>query len=225
MVASAPTRLSMGRLAAVPAVISLAVTVVRLVGELGHWNVRFFTPGPGGSGGIVGITWLAPVFGVYFALKLGAAGERPRSALAAVGFALIGAAIIFFTGPIFRALVHGPVSFRGRLVGLWVIWGVAGLVTLPGWPRLWKTLLTYGYLARLPVVIIMFFAFRGQWGTHYDALPPDFTSASLWAKWIWLSFFAQFVFWIGYTLVSGMLFGSIAAAVTRLVRRPGNGDA
>ena len=42
-----------------------------------------------------------------------------------------------------------------------------------GWPSLGKTLFAYGYAARIPVAIVMYFAIRGSWGTHYDALPPD----------------------------------------------------
>ena len=64
----------------------------------------------------------------------------------------------------------------------------------------------------------MFFAFARNWDTHYDALPPDFTGTSLMSKWLWLGFVPQLVFWVGFTLVAGMLFGSIAGAVTRLFR-------
>jgi len=95
---------------------------------------------------------------------------------------------------------------------------LAGLVTLPGWPRLWKTLLACAYAVRIPVLIIMFFAFRGAWGTHYDALPPDFTSTNLMSKWLWLGFFPQLILWVGFTLASGMVFGGIASAVIRLFR-------
>jgi hypothetical protein len=54
----------LGRLLLVPALITLAVTVVRLVGELMRWNPTFFSREAGGAGAIVGIVWLVPVFGV-----------------------------------------------------------------------------------------------------------------------------------------------------------------
>jgi hypothetical protein len=210
-------RLSTAYLILVPAIISLAVTLLRLVGELQHWSKTYFNTEVGGGGAIIGITWLAPVFGIYFAIRL-VATEGPPSALRAIGFGLLGGVIMVGSLPAQRFLLSSPPSFQARLLYIWAMTALAGLVTLPGWPRLWKTLLAYAYAARIPVVIIMFFAFRGGWGTHYDALPPDFTGISLMSKWFWLGFFPQLILWVGYTLASGMLFGSLALAVARLFR-------
>ena len=55
-----------GRLILVAAVITLAVTLLRLVGELQQWSSALFNREPGGGGAIVGIVWLVPVFGIYF---------------------------------------------------------------------------------------------------------------------------------------------------------------
>ena len=209
--------LSTQRLILVPAIISLAVTLLRLVGELQHWSKAYFNTEVGGGGAIIGITWLAPIFGMYFAIRL-AASEGPRSALRAIGFSLLGVVIIVGSLPAQRLVLPSPPSFQARLLYIWAAVALAGLVTLPGWPRLWKTLLAYAYGVRIPVVIIMFFAFHGAWGTHYDALPFDFTGTSLMSKWLWLGFFPQLILWVGYTLVSGMLFGAIASAVIRLFR-------
>jgi hypothetical protein len=212
-----PDSLSTQRLILMPAIISLAVTLLRLVGELEHWSKAYFNNDAGGWGAIVGITWLAPIFGIYFAIRL-AACEGPRSALRAIGFGLLGGVIIVGSHPAQRFVLPSPPSFQARLLYIWAMFALAGLVTLPGWPRLWKTLLAYAYAVRIPVVIIMFFAFRGAWGTHYDALPADFTGTSLMSKWLWLGFFPQLILWVGFTLASGMLFGGIAGAVTRLLR-------
>jgi hypothetical protein len=209
--------LSTKRLILVPAIISLAVTLLRLVGELEHWPNTYFHGGVGGVGAIIGITWLAPIFGMYFAIRL-AAREGPRSALRAIGFGFLGGLILVGSLPAQRLVLPSPPSFQARLLYIWAMVALAGLVTLPGWPRLWKTLLAYAYAVRIPVVIIMFFAFRGAWGTHYDALPPDFTGTSLISKWLWLGFFPQLILWVGFTLASGMLFGGIAGAVNRLLR-------
>jgi len=48
--------MNVGRLIAVPAAISLAVTVLRVAGELGHWSDRWFEPV---TRGIVpsGVSW------------------------------------------------------------------------------------------------------------------------------------------------------------------------
>lgn len=87
-------RQSLGQLILVPALITLAVTLLRLAGELAHWSQTYFNTDVGGGGAIVGITWLAPIFGAYFAAKLVRSGAGPRSAWQAVGFAALGAAVL-----------------------------------------------------------------------------------------------------------------------------------
>src|SRR5215470_18133009 len=82
------------RLILAPAAISLVITLVRLIGELRHWSDRWFSTETGGvtpSGltWVIGITWLALPFGVYFALRLVAAGDDPPK----VGKALVTAGI------------------------------------------------------------------------------------------------------------------------------------
>jgi hypothetical protein len=208
-------RLAIWPLIAVPSVITLAVTLLRPLGELEHWSKTFFNPDSGGA--IVGITWLAPVFGIYFAVKLVRAGEGPSSASRAVVFAVLGAAIVvagFFLPGILPRL-----SFHEYLLYIWANLALAALVTLPGWRALFKVLLAYAYAARIPVAVIMLLAFNGHWGTHYDAAPPNVSFASVWTEFLWLGFFPQLIFWVGYTIVAGTLFGSIVAA---LMRRSGS---
>src|SRR5262245_54219478 len=72
------------RLIWIPSVISLGVTLLRLIGELQYWSGRWFsseTMGivPSGVSWLIGITWLALPFGAYFAWKLAAAGQVPGS--------------------------------------------------------------------------------------------------------------------------------------------------
>jgi hypothetical protein len=81
---------SMKRLILVPAVMTLGVTVLRLVGELQDWSPRLFSRAAGGGGAIVGIGWLVPIFGVYFALELVKAGQGPSRPGRAIGFAFLG---------------------------------------------------------------------------------------------------------------------------------------
>ena len=53
-----------GKLILVPAVITLAVTLLRLVGELQGWSPTLFNRGDRPfSRALVGIVWLVPVFG------------------------------------------------------------------------------------------------------------------------------------------------------------------
>ena len=83
-----------------------------------------------------------------------------------------------------------------------------------GWPDLFKVLVAYGYAARIPVVILMFFALRGHWGTHYDAVPPNFDGAmSFFREYMMLAFLPQMVVWICFTVLVGALIGSLVCAV------------
>src|SRR5262245_34913395 len=81
----------------VPAVITLGVTLLRLVGELQGWNQRFFNREPGGGGALVGIAWLVFLFGAYFGWKLAALGYRPASAWRAAGASLLGLVVVVAT--------------------------------------------------------------------------------------------------------------------------------
>ena len=203
----------------IPAAITLAITLVRLVGELRHWSTSWFTTDMGPS--IVAIVWLAPVFGIYFALRLESRGDGPSSAWRAILFAVLGVAIVMGQGKIASVLhLNANPGFYVRLLYIWMLLAVAALATLPGWPALFKTMLAYAYSARIPVAVIMFFAMRGNWGTHYDLGPSDTPAGmGLGMRYFWLAFMAQLVFWVSFTVVAGMLFGSIAAAVARLMRR------
>ncbi len=215
---SGGTRSSVWGLVLVPAVVSLGVTGLRLVGELQHWSKTWFNPEAGGPWSVVGITWLAPVFGIYFALQLPSRGEAFGSARRAVGFALLGV-VVMVGGTFFSAPLHINRSFEGRLVYFWAAYVLAGLATFPGWPALFKTQLAYGFAARVPVALVMFFAFRGNWGTHYDAAPSDLPAGmGLWPKYVWLGLIPQLTFWVGFTIVTGMLFGTVVAALARLFK-------
>ncbi len=206
-------QINIGRLILVPALITLAVTLLRLAGELLHWSKAWFNPEAGGPLSIVGIVWLGPVFGIYFAVRLGGSGEAPASRWRAVGFAALGAVIV--VGSTFLSVVlHIQRSFYGRLIYFWAAFVLAALATFPGWPALFKTMLAYSVAARLPVAIVMFFAFWRNWGTHYDAPPPDVPAGmALLPKYLWLGFVPQLTFWVGFTVVTGMLFGTVGAAI------------
>ncbi len=110
------TRLSTKQLILVPALITLAITILRVVGELQHWSRVLFNPSAGGGGALVGIAWLPLIFGPYFALKLVRASEGPTRTGRAVGYALLGV-LGFVAG---GALAFAPrLQFPGKiLVGL-----------------------------------------------------------------------------------------------------------
>lgn len=210
-------RLAIWPLIKVPAIITLAVTILRLVGELEHWSKALFDPQAGGGNAIIGITWLAPLFGMYFAVKLVRAGQGPSSIGRALGFAAFGAVVLVVSTFPGNSLFQR--NFHLFLVYIWVAFAVAAILTLPAWRELFRVQLAYAYAARIPVAILMFFAIRGSWGTHYDVAPPNVGFLNYFTKYLWIGFFAQLVFWVGFTMVSGMLFGTIVAAVMRLARR------
>jgi hypothetical protein len=226
MEARTPAELPVGRLILVPALISLAVTVVRAAGEVGRWSDRWFEPVtrgivPSGVSWVIGISWLPVPFGVYFALKLLAAGQGPASARRALGHALGGLAVVvvglLFAVPALNA--QFGLFRRSLLLYLVIIWAVmaaAALLQWPGWPALFKTLLAYGVAARVPVVVMMFLAMRGGWGTHYDYVDiPTFQGMPLLVRFLETAFFPQLIFWVGFTIVLGALAGSITAALAR----------
>ena len=65
-----------GKLILVPALITLAITLLRLCAEFMNLPAWLANKGPGGAGALIGISWLPPIFGIYFALKLiGAPGK------------------------------------------------------------------------------------------------------------------------------------------------------
>ncbi len=206
---------TLARLILVPGLITLGMTLLRLVGELQRGPQMLFNRTMGPS--LVGITWLAPVFGIYFALKLGKVNRPPQSYWRAIGYSVLGFIVLVVSAyiPSILGFHHG---FYDRLLYGWGFFVVSALVTWRGWPELFKTLLAYGYAARIPVAIIMFFAIRGDWGTHYDAAPADLPALGLVAKYLWIGFFPQLVLWVSFTILAGMLCGSLAAGISRLVQ-------
>jgi len=65
----------------------------------------------------------------------------------------------------------------------------------------------------------MFMALRGNWGTHYDyvGVPPQVHEAGF----FWLVPGPQLIFWTSFTVVLGMLSGSVAVALYGKIHRAG----
>ena len=136
-----------------PVLITLAVTALRLLGALGGLPDFLVNREAGGTGAIIGIVWLAPIFAFWFGRQHARSGNT--------GF-------------------------------------VAAL----------KTNFVYGIGARIPVILIMLFATLGDWGTHYDAYPPDMEATmGLVGQWFWGGVVPQVVFWvvIWTTLLGGLI--------------------
>jgi hypothetical protein len=206
--------MSITSLITIPALITLGITILRLVGELEHWPKPWFSPAAGGGLAIVGISWLPIIFGPYFALKLAGAGDGPSSTGKAIGLALLGLVVLFLGGLLVgvTALHHPNLTVIGFLITL-----VAAFIPGIGWRSLGNTLLAYGFAARIPVVVVMYFAMHGNggqgWGTHYDAVGPTFAQASFARKFVYAAILPQMTSWIGWTVVVGSIFGIIALAI------------
>jgi hypothetical protein len=204
------------RLIAIPTVITLAVTILRLVGELKHWPTPWFSTAAGGGGALVGISWLPIIFGPFFALKLTDAGEGAVSIGKAIGFAFLSLLVFAVAGFWFGATITHP-SYLTLLPLLLML--VSAFVPGMAWRSLGNTLVLYAFAARIPVLVVMYFAMHGNggtgWGTHYDAVPPAMAHTSLALKFLYGAIAPQMTMWIGWTAVLGSIFGTIFTAIAR----------
>lgn len=208
-------KLSITGLIAVPAVITLLITIIRLYGELQGWPKPWFSTAAGGGAAIVGISWLPIIFGPYFALKLAGSGEGAASNGKAIGLAAAGIVVLFIGGVILaKGFAINPVL---ALVGMLVMLGAA-FVARAGWHSLGTTLFAYAFAARIPVLIVMFIAMRAGWTTHYSAIDPRLASAPFWKQFVDEALLPQMLLWIGYTVVVGSIFGTVVAAI--FARKP-----
>lgn len=199
------------RILTVPSLIAIGVTVTRLIGELRHWPRPLVNPDVCGKA-ILGIIWLVPIFGVYFAMKLWRSHQPSRLRLA-IALSVAGLLLkILGTSIMERQGAYLPrmsLNFVVTLAGL--------LLQFRAWPELAKILLAYGYLSRIPVAIVQFLAMRGAWGTHYDALDADFPKIGFWPSYLRVAFVPNIFFMEAYTVIVGALIGSMACATLRRV--------
>jgi len=206
-----------GNLILVPSVITLAVTLLRLVGELLGWSPTFFNRSGGGGGAVIGIVWLVPIFGAWFGWKLTGAGDRSASLWRALGVTLLALALLPIAG-----FVAGRMGVPQTSLRMLFVFAVASVVAVAigwrAWPGLGRTLLSYGLAARVPVVVVMLLAMLANWGTHYDVVPPGVPAMGPIPKWFILGVVPQLTVWIAFTVIVGSLFGILAAAIAR--RRP-----
>jgi len=197
------------RLILIPAIITLAITLLRLGGELAHWSTLFFGSAKGGGLAIVGISWLPFIFGPYFAVKLARSGHGPTGLLKSIVFPLLGFIIVFI------AVIVGflpKFDYPGKeWVGYLLIALGAAVVAL-GWPALFRVLVAYGYAARIPLLILMYLAIRRRWPTHYAVLPSMYAGVSRSQAYLHVVVLPQMIFWVAATVLVGSLTGAVAAA-------------
>ncbi len=213
------------KLVIVPAIVTLFVTILRLTGELRRWPAQWFSTdtggiNPSGVSWVIGITWLAAIFGAYFGIRLARAGQGPRSLGKAAGISALGVLIFLTYRPVLVFMATSfNIHFPQYLVVLWSLWAVAAAIQYFGWPELFKVLLTYAYAARIPVAIVMLFAMLGTWGTHYDYVGTQFPLSGV-PRYLWLAFFPQLIGWVGFTITLGSVAGILMVFVLTMGKLP-----
>lgn len=208
---SSPRTLS---LIIVPALIAGCVTALRAFGELHYWPEPLVNSAVCGKA-ILGVVWLVPVFGIYFALRLFLADSAPK---------FMGWAMVFAIGSLMLKLVgtfvmeRPGVAYVARVSFNFTVTALALGLQAVAWPDLFKVLLAYGYASRVPIALVEFLAMRGHWGTHYDALDPSFPQIGFWPTYARVALVPNIFFMEAYTVVVGGLLGIFAVAAMRRLR-------
>jgi hypothetical protein len=208
-----------------PALIALAVTLLRLAGERLGWSEAWFSRATSGLvpvgavSWLVGITWLALPFGAWLGSRLLRSGEAPPSAPRAVLVAAASVALLYGGTRIVPLLRLG---LPGFLLAIWAAGVLAAALAWRAWPALARPLLAYGLLSRVVVAVVMLLAMHGRWGTHYDyADAPQVHDLPFATAYFLFAFVPQMVFWVAYTVVLGMIGGTITAAFGQGAREEG----
>lgn len=207
--AAGPTTL---RLILLPTILTLGITIARVVGELQGWVDTI----SGGIGVLLGISWLIPVVGAWFGWRLAKAGHLPRVQRAFWPMLLFALAIVGTAAWRFAPLdPKGTTEADLAALRLGVQWlaavtSGAAVLTFLVWGRLAWTLLCYGLIARATVVGITWLAKTENWDTHYTKLGPAGIERPL-ADTMAATTLAQFGVWTSLTVVGGTLIGSLFA--------------
>jgi hypothetical protein len=201
------------RLVLWPALLTLAVTLLRLVGELRGWSPSVFSRLPGGGLSPLGIAWLAPVVGFYFGWRLERAGARRPAPARTLGLPVAALVAGFLLASLLEHLLKP--SWTANFA-LWaaVAVGVAA-AAFAAWPALGRVLLAYAAAARVPVAVVMAVAVWRHWGTHYDAPPPGFPPMLPLRRWLWTGLLPQATLWVAWTMVTGAVFGVLGWLAAR----------
>ena len=197
-----------------PTVVTLAINLARFATEISG----VVTTASGGAAHPLGIGWLPFAFGGWFAFRLTQTGRGPdvQHAVIASFAALAILVVAILVGLGSAAARTGDFgSLRGRVV---VIAGVAAVLAVFAslvWRRLAYCLLIYAIPARLTVLVFTLVAALGGFDTHYTKLGPAGIELESVAETMLATSFAQIVFWIPYTILSGLLAGTLIHRIVR----------
>lgn len=190
-----------------PALLTLGVTILRLLGELRGWSPPLFSRLPGGGLAVVGISWLPPLVGAWFGYRLARAGVRSPTPARVVLWPAFALAVGLGLGYGLERLLKP--SWTANLT-LWAAVSVAVIaVAFLAWPALGRLLLAYACAARIPVAIVAAAAIWRSWGTHYDVPPPGFPALPQLGRWLWTGLLPQMTIWVAWTVALGAVFGAL----------------
>lgn len=204
------------RLLLLPSVLTLLVSIARLVSEVQGLG----TTQSGGAGFWLGISWLAPVFGGWFGWRLARGGSAPTLsrawlwALVAL-LAIVGTAVWQFS-QIDRTDRTDAAMAPLRSVVLTIV-AVAipmALLQFAVWRRLATALLLYGLIARATVVALTWLAKSQGWDTHYQKFGPGGIEVDM-ERTLVSATIAQLGFWVPFTIVTGTLVGCLVGGRRR----------
>ncbi len=202
----------MVRLVLVPVLLTVAVAVVRFLGQVWGWI-------PTESGGglhLLGIVWLPFVFGPWFARRLlrdGPGSRWGRWRAAAVSGLL---ALVVLVSWMFAPLADappGPVTAAATSVALRTSFTATLVVTAAlaaMWWRLAWTLVCYAVPVRLTVILLTWIAKTSDFDTHYTKFGPSGEEHAL-PKTMALASVAQLGFWVPFAVVCGFVGASLFA--------------
>jgi hypothetical protein len=211
-----PSGPSTFRLILIPSVVTLLVSVLRIVGERQGW----FPTKEGGFGVWLGIFFFGLLFAAWFAYRLRGAGSGPR-----VGrpwlwslLALLPVFVAFgLTAPGLldqEANEAGYAALRTSALAAIATASVAAIVQFVVWPRLAWTLLCYAVPARLTVIALTWIAKDNEWDTHYTKFGPKgwtFDMEGTMSRTVLM----QLGFWVPFTIATGTLLGIVLFARRR----------
>ena len=195
-----------------PTLITAMVNTARLVAEVNGW----VNPQSGGALNPLGISWLAFVFGAYFAIYLSRSGSRPRIQPAwpwtIVAFAAVTATVLWQFRPLLEADQSDATfaQLRGAVLLIAATTTTIATALLLVWPRLVWTMFCYAIPARLLVIGFTWLAKHNDWTTHYTKFGPPGIERGM-GDTMLSATLAQGGFWIPWTIVAGCLAGSLFA--------------
>jgi hypothetical protein len=197
----------------VAGILTLVVSLLRLLGERKGWDAHWFNPEAGKLAGF-GIVWLIPIFGFLFGRRLAKSGSVPRF-VTSFFVPMFAALALFFAGVYCNSQFEAQ-ELRDALRYVYFGGPVLALAGLFVWPRAFTACLLYGVLARVPVVVLQYLDIQNGWQTHYGKVHPGMGADMSADDRLWILTLAQAGFWLPFTV---LLAGGMAALGAATVRK------